>query len=174
MHQLASIQGETTIKVRRSHSIMTGKVWLQEELLEFIFWLVSYRETELYYRGINHFPLMLKGESYFIKKNIITGGFCMKLECFPQWQRGRLLDILSLMSIVDDAHESQKGKHNAETWLGLKSPHEKPGPLDTQAQINDRDGLQRTKGELNNMLFLIPQLVYTVRLQGKDCWRTSQ
>jgi hypothetical protein len=31
------------------------------------------------------------------------------------------------------------------------------------SQINDRDRLRRTKGELNNVLFPIPQLVKTAR-----------
>jgi hypothetical protein len=54
--------------------------------------------------------------------------------------------------IRDDTHENQKGKH----------------------QINDMDGLQRENEELNNVLFPIPQLVYTVILQENDRWRTSQ
>jgi hypothetical protein len=47
--------------------------------------LVSNIQTDRdYHRGRNPFPLMSKGESNFIEKSIITGGVCMKLECFPQ------------------------------------------------------------------------------------------
>jgi hypothetical protein len=90
-----------------------------------------------------------------------------EVRVFTSMTKGRLLDILSLMSLmstIDDAHEAQKGKAQCRNVIGIEIPTgQNQDHWIRKHQINDRDRLQRMKGELNNVLFPIPQLVRTVR-----------